>query len=128
VRIAAVLAWVTGLGFGLPGIYAIRHFAASGEVAYVAGFPAYGLGPFEDVGIPTSVPLLGGFLLVCGAEVVAGGLLWRGRPAGTRLAWILLPVEFVFWIGFALPFGPVLGVARNVMIAGAGWSERRRRP
>jgi len=74
-------------------------------------------GPFETVGIPTSVPLLVAFALVCAAEVVAAVLLWRGRRAGTVLALVLLPVEFAFWIGFALPFGPLLAVVRTAAVA-----------
>jgi hypothetical protein len=27
-----------------------------------------------------------------------------------------LPAEFTFWLGFALPFGPVLGTARIVLL------------
>jgi hypothetical protein len=35
--------------------------------------------PVEDVGLETSVPLLGAFLAVCVAEVALGVLLWRRR-------------------------------------------------
>ena len=89
------------------------------------GYPTYGHGPFEDIGLRTSVPLLSAFLLLCVSEFVAGWLLWRRRPAGTRLALALLPFEFAFWIGFALPFGPVAGLARTVLVAVSG---RRARP
>ncbi len=59
------------------------------------------------------MPLLVAFLLVCRAELVIGWLLWQHRrPAGLR-ALALLPVEFVFWIGFALPLGPIVGPART---------------
>lgn len=71
-RAAAVLAWLAGLGFGLPCLYGISYFAEHGAVATVLGFPAYGGGPFEDVGVTTSVPLLGAFLGVCVLECVAG--------------------------------------------------------
>ncbi len=37
-------------------------------------------------------------------------MVWRGR--GRILSLALLPVELVFWIGFALPFGPGLGLGR----------------
>ena len=46
-RAAAALAWVTGLGFGLPCTYAIWYFADRGEVWTFLGFPTYGGGPFE---------------------------------------------------------------------------------
>ena len=81
-RGAAVLAWVTGLGFGLPCTYAIWYFADRGDVWTFLGFPAYGRGPFEDIGIETTVPLLVLFLLACVAEVAAGWLLWQRRRAG----------------------------------------------
>ena len=121
-RAAAVLAWVTGLGFGLPCTYAVWYFADRGEVWTFLGFPTYGGGPFEDIGIETTVPLLVLFLLVCAAEVAAGWLLWQHRRAGAMLALTLLPLEFAFWIGFALPFGPLAGLARTVLVL-LGWSS-----
>jgi len=129
VRGAAVLAWVTGLGLGLPCTYAIWYFADRGDVWTFLGFPTYGRGPFEDIGIETTVPLLVLFLLVCVAEVAAGWLLWQRRRAGAVLALALLPAEFAFWIGFALPLGPVAGLARTVLVL-LSWSSlsRRRAP
>ena len=123
-RLAAVLAWVLGFGFGLPGLYGIRHFSRTGEVWRFLGFPTYGEGPFEEAGVPTSVPLLAAFAAVCAGEVTTGWLLWRRRRAGRRWAVALLPVELVFWWGFALPFGPPLGLARTALVL-ASW---RRRP
>jgi hypothetical protein len=101
---------------------------ARGEgVWYFLGFPTYGGAVFEQLGIPTSVPLLVGFLLVAVAEVVVGVLLWTARRAGPVLALVLLPIEFVFWIGFALPFGPVFGLARTVLVLLAIWRATRTR-
>jgi hypothetical protein len=124
-RTAAVCAAVSGLGFGLPAAYAPWYFAEHGRVWIFAGFPTYGEGPFEDVGIPTSVPLLVAFALVCATELVAAALLWLGSRAGTVLALVLLPVEFAFWIGFALPFGPPLAVVRTVAVGMAAGRQRR---
>jgi hypothetical protein len=42
-------------------------------------------GQFERYGLPTTVPLLVGFLWVCILEGVAGWLVWRGRKSGVRL-------------------------------------------
>lgn len=123
-RAAAVLCWLLAAGFGLPGIPAIAHVARGEGLWYFMGFPAYGHGPFEQIGIPTTVPLLVAFLLVAVAEVVAGVLLWIGRRAGAVLAHILRPIELVFWIGFALPFGPVIGLARTVLIVLAARRDR----
>lgn len=121
-RSAAAMAWVSGLGFGLPGVYAIWHVVQHGEIARVLGYPTYGEGIFEQrFGIRTSVPLLAAFVLVCAAECRAGWLLWRGRRSGAVLALALLPIETVFWVGFSLPYGPILGATRTAL-ALAGWS------
>ncbi|MGH8824110.1 MAG: hypothetical protein ACRDVN_06510 [Jiangellaceae bacterium] len=75
----------------------------------------------------TSVPLLVAFLLVCAAECVAGWLLWGGHRTGAILALALLPLELVFWVGFALPFGPIVAEARTVLIL-MSWSSLSRSP
>lgn len=115
-RLAAVLSGFAGLGFGLPCVYAIGFFARHGEVWTFLGFPTYGDGPFARIGIETSVPLLVGFLLVCVAELVVGVLLWQELTVGAWAALILLPFELVFWTGFALPLGFVLGLARTALV------------
>ena len=117
IRAAAVLLWINAFGFGLPCIPAIRSLLAGRGVDMMMGFPAYGRGPFERVGIQTTVPLLFAFLLVCVLEGVAGWLLWNGTRVGAILSLMLLPVGAIFWWGFALPFPPVFAVARTVLIA-----------
>ena len=116
VKLAAVLSIFLGLGFGLPCAYGIRYLSTTGKVWTFLGFPTYGGGPFEGIGIRTTVPLLVAFLVVCGLEVVTGWLLWRGLRAGAVLAVALLPFEVAFWIGFALPLGPPLGLARAILV------------
>jgi hypothetical protein len=116
VKLAAVLSIFLGLVFGLPCAYGIRYLSTTGKVWTFLGFPTYGGGPFEGIGIRTTVPLLVAFLVVCGLEVVTGWLLWRGMRAGAVLAVALLPFEVAFWIGFALPLGPPLGLARAILL------------
>src|SRR5688500_974981 len=106
VAAAAICSLVLGLGFGIPAIAGAAHFARTGEVWMLLGFPTYGGGPFERMGLPTSVPLLIAFAIVCLAEVAVGVLLLLEVPHAATLAYVLLPVELVFWVGFALPFGP----------------------
>jgi hypothetical protein len=115
-RLAAVLAWVSGVGFGVPAVFGLSYFMQHHEVWTFMGFPTYGGGPFEKWDIPTSAPLLSGFIAVCVAEVAIGFLLWAGKASGLWMALALLPFELVYWIGFALPFGPILGVVRTVMV------------
>ena len=115
-RGAAGCLWLGGVGFGVFVPLAIWSVSTGRGVPEAFGYPTYGGGPFEDVGIPTSTPLLLAFLLACCLEVVAGRLLWDGRRSGAVLALVLLPVGAVFWWGFALPAGPVLAVARTGLI------------
>ena len=113
---AASISAFLGLGFGIPGIAGLNHFARTGEVWTFVGFPTYGQGPFERLGIPTSTPLLAGFVAVCLAELVLGGLIATETPGAKVASAALLPVEMGFWVGFALPFGPPLGVARVLLL------------
>lgn len=112
---AGVLSIVLGLGFGLPCIGGIRHLARTGEVWTFLGFPTYS-GPFERIGLITTVPLLVAFLVVCLLEVVVGALLIGGHQHASLMSHLLLPFELVFWAGFALPFGPIVGVPRTVLL------------
>ena len=115
-RSAAALAATAGLGFGIPGVLGVRHFAQTGHVWMFVGFPTYGEGPFEAIGLGTSVPLLAGFVVVCVAELGLAAELWRGGPRSTTLSHLLLPFELAYWSGFALPFGFVLGIGREALL------------
>lgn len=121
-RFAGALSILVGLGFGLPGVYGTWYFAANGGVWSFMGFPTYGDGPFEDIGIRTTAPLLVAFVMLCAAEVVCGLLLWQARRSGVVMAVVLLPFELAFWIGFLLPFGFPAGIVRTML---AVWPSHR---
>ena len=116
IRVAAILHWIIAVGFGVFCIPAIRNLLTGRDIPIVMGFPAYGRGPFERFGIPTSVPLLAAFLLVCILEAVAGVLLWGGHRSGAVLALVLLPVGGIFWWGFALPIPPIFALVWTILI------------
>ncbi|HKR98788.1 MAG TPA: hypothetical protein VJU79_04660 [Candidatus Dormibacteraeota bacterium] len=122
IRIAAVLLWTTAVGFGVFCIPAIVSLASGRGIPTVMGFPAYGGGPFERVGIASTPLLIGGFLAVCILEGVAGWLLWNGNRTGAILALALLPFGAAYWWGFALPVPPLLALVRTVLI-GVGWRQ-----
>jgi hypothetical protein len=115
-RVAAILHWIIAIGFGVFCFPAIRNLLSGRDIPIVLGFPAYGRGPFERVGIPTTVPLLAAFLLVCMLEAVAGFFLWRGSKSGAVLALVLVPVGGFFWWGFALPIPPIFALVWTVLI------------
>jgi hypothetical protein len=103
-RGAAAMSWLLGLGFGIPGVIGMVHLARTGEIWTLMGFPTYGHGPFERVGLGTSVTLLAAFVAVCAAELVTGTMLWTGASGAVATTWALLP------------FGPVLAVVRTALI------------
>lgn len=116
-RIAAAL-WsiFAGVGFAVPCASGIRHFARTGEVWMFMGFPTYGGGRSERWGLQTSIGLPVAFRGVCIAEVVVGVMICADTPGAKILSVALLPIEFAFWVGFALPFGPFLSIARSVLM------------
>jgi hypothetical protein len=121
IKIASLCAWLQGLGFGLPCIYGIWSMMSGKGIAYVMGFPSYGYGPFEKIGVHTTTPLLFGFLLVCALECIAGWGLWSGDKGVAVLSMAIIPAEFAFYIGFALPFGPPVLLLRVVLLI-LSWS------
>ena len=50
--------------------------------------------------------------------------LWEGHRDGAVVALFLLPVEAVFWWGFALPIPPVVALVRTALILG-WWRQVR---
>ncbi len=116
IRVATILQWIIAVGLGVFCIPAIRSLATGGDILVVMGFPAYGRGPFERAGIPTTIPLLVAFLAVCALEGVAGALLWGGHKSGAILSLMLLPLGAVFWWGFALPIPPIFALVWTSLI------------
>jgi len=122
IQVSAFLCWFSAAGLGVFIPNAIWSVATGRGVPIVFGFPAYGGGTFERMGIPTSIPLLVAFLVVCALEAVAGTLLWSGQRSGAILALALLLPGAVFWVGFDLPFPPIIALVRTVLIV-LSWSS-----
>ena len=73
-----------------------------------------------DDRVVTLLVAYAGVVLVAGLG--SGRPLWRMRRAGAVLNLALLPVEAVFWVGFALPIPWVFGIARAALVV-AAWPE-----
>lgn len=124
IRVAAILLWTMAAGFGLSCVLVIRDLLAGRDLPMILGFRAFGGGSFERLGPPAMVTLLAIFLAVCILECVAGWLLWSNHRTGAFLALALLPVGAICWWGFALPFPPIVALARTVLIL-LGWRALR---
>ena len=116
-RIAAVLTWIYAVAFGVPVVPVSVYLLQHGELPmFMNLFPMYG-GPWDVIEDRAFVTLLMGFLVVLLAAARVAWLAWKGLKAGVVLGLALLPVEAVFWFGFALPFPWLFGAARVLLYA-----------
>jgi hypothetical protein len=122
-RAAAVTTWVYAVGFGVPVVPVARYLVTRGRLPTFFGlFPMYG-GPWSARLKPGSfVAMLAAFLALQAAAAGSGWWVWRGRKAGAVANLALLPLESIFWRGFALPFPWFGGIARVALLA-AGWKS-----
>jgi hypothetical protein len=125
IRFVGVDAAIGPVGFGGFTVPAIISVAQGHGIIYVWGNPTYGDGPFERIGIPTTVSLLAGFLAACLVQLVGAGLLIWLRPSG----FIVLPagmlLSAVFWWGFDLPLA-WLGAPLTLAFLAIAWVVYRK--
>jgi len=117
-RIGAVLTWLYAAGFGLSAVPVAIYLVRRGTLPWFGDmFPMYG-GPWSNsVSQRTFVVLLGAFCAVTLTAAAAAVMVWAGSRTGAWLTLALLPVEAVFWVGFALPVPWILAVARLALLA-----------
>ena len=116
-RVAAVVTWVYAAGFGLSTIPVALYLHWRGQLpTFFDLFEMYG-GPWSArLAQGTLIALLIAFLAVNAVTAWAAWLLWNGSKPGAVLSLALLPIEAVFWVGFALPIPWLLGAVRVVLI------------
>jgi hypothetical protein len=121
VRAAAIMTWVYAAGFGGPAVPVAVYLVTKGRLPTFFGlFPMYG-GPWSSrLGPGSFVASLGAFLVPTGVAAWSAWWVWRGRKAGAVVNLAVLPIEAIFWIGFALPLPWLAGLARVALLA-AGW-------
>lgn len=109
--------------FGVPAVPVAIFLANKGRLPSLWGlFDMYG-GPWSYRFLNDRViALLLAYAGVVLAAALSGLLLWKMRKAGAVLNLGLLPVEAVFWIGFALPVPWLFGIARVALVSLA-WRE-----
>jgi hypothetical protein len=124
-KASAVLMVLVAAGFGIPAPFVASHFMRERTLpSFMNLFSMYGGGLFDRLSPEVFGVLLGLFTALCALEAYAGWLLWNGERLGALVTLALLPVEVVFWAGFAVPFPPLIAIARLGLLA-AGWSALR---
>ena len=117
-RAAAIVTWVYALGFGLPTVPVSIYLLRNGQLPSFFGLFEMFAGPWSaSVSDGTFVVLLLLFGAVTLVAAWSAWPLWHGRRIGAVLNLAVLPVEAVFWVGFALPLPWVIGVARVALVA-----------
>ena len=116
-RTAAVVTWAYAAMFGVPAVPVAIFLAATGGPSLWGLFDMYA-GPwssrFPDDRVIALLLVYSGLAV---AAVLLGWLLWEKRKAGAVLNLGLLPVEAIFWVGFALPVPWLFGIARVTLVA-----------
>ena len=102
-------AWSIGV---VPTLYYAFTYEA---LPTVGGIRLMG-GPFESLGLDTLIVSGIVFVFVSSLKILAAYWLWNLRRDGAVLGLILLGLSTIFWYGFALPLGPMLGIAEFVLL------------
>ncbi|MGI8877441.1 MAG: hypothetical protein ACR2G8_02385 [Candidatus Limnocylindria bacterium] len=124
-KASSALMWLVAAGFGIPAPFVAFHFLRERTLPSFMGlFPMFGGGLFDRFSPEVFATLLGLFTALCALEAYAGWRLWNGEQLGALITLGLLPLELVFWAGFAVPFPPLIAIARFGLLA-AGWSALR---
>ena len=119
-RAAAAMTWVYAAAFGVPTFYVANHLDDNGYLPSFRGSFEMYAGPwFERHDDRTFIQLLIAFSLVLVVASLFAAMVWRGSNRGAALALAWLPVEAVFWYGFALPFPWLIGIVRAALLVAA---------
>ena len=125
-RSAAVVMWIYAAGFGLSTIPVAIYLEQRGRLPSFFGIFDMYAGPWSArLADDAFVLRLIAFLVVMLVVAWAAWLVWNGSKAGAVLSLALLPIEAVFWLGFALPIPWILGAARVVLLL-LGWKSLSR--
>jgi hypothetical protein len=117
VMLVVIEALISTIGV-LPTLqYAITHKS----LPTIAGGIKALSGPFEALGMDAFIVAGLIFVAISALKFLATYWLWSLRRDGAILQLILLGVSAIFWYGFALPYGPLLGISQAILIAFA-WS------
>lgn len=109
------LGWIFGV---LP---VLKHALSHRDLPSAFGMRLLS-GPFEALGIEAVIVAGLVFVFVSALKLLAAFWIWHSRVDGAVLELILLGLSAIFWYGFALPFGPLVGII-EVLLLVLTWSK-----
>jgi hypothetical protein len=102
--------WLVGMVPTLYYAFSRGHLPTFGGIRLVGG-------PFERLGLEALIVAGIGYIFVSALKILAAYWLWGSRKDGAVFELILLGLSVIFWYGFALPLGPLLGIVQVVLLA-----------
>ncbi len=123
-RAAAVVSWAYVGGFGIATVPVALYFQQHGRLPSFFGLFDMMAGPWSQrQSADRFTASLGAFVAVTALVAYSGWLMWRERRGGRAMNLALIPIEAVFWLGFALPIPWLLGAARTLLVV-ASWVRK----
>lgn len=117
-RGAAIVTWIYAAGFGLPAPLVAAYLLRHGRLPSFFGLFDLYSGPWSGRLSDTQFTVrLGAFAVLLIVPTWSGWLLWKHRRSGAVLNLVTLPIEVVFWLGFALPIPWILASQRAALVA-----------
>jgi hypothetical protein len=114
--VLSVVVYIDAFGWLIGVIPTLYYAFTHRTLPTVGGIRLLG-GPFETLGIEALIVAGIVYVVVSALKIMAAYWLWNSRKDGAVLELILLGLSTVFWYGFALPFGPPLGITQVVLLA-----------
>lgn len=105
------LGWIIGILPPLRYLYIHRSFPEVWGMKLLYG------GPFGNLGVDAAILTGLMFIIVSAFKLLAAYWIWQSRMDGAVLELILLGLSSIFWYGFALPFGPPVGLIQIILMA-----------
>ena len=113
--VLSVVVYIDAFGWLIGVIPTLYYAFTHRTLPTVGGIRLLG-GPFETLGIEALIVAGIVFVVVSALKILAAYWIWNSRIDGAVLELILLGLSAVFWYGFALPFGPPLGITQVVLL------------
>jgi hypothetical protein len=111
----SVLFYIDALMWFIGVIPTLYYAFTRGALPTVGGIKLMG-GPFESLSLDTLIAAGMIYVVVSALKIPAAYWLWRSRKDGAVLGLIPSMISPIFWYCFALPLGPLLGIAQFILL------------